>query len=155
MKTIVLCLLWNVQNQHIAERQRSLATVVVLISGAFVRSRLIYERCLHLGDTFAYCSAHSNLFLTLHIIHKLKTLICERATSLSRSPWPSSCGELRNVSHKRLPYHSVPYSFVCNILIGKMLMTKVSVTKEVSCIILCKNLCSSVPCLFFIKTRFD
>ena len=92
MKTIVLCLLWNVQNQHIAERQRSLATVVVLISGAFVRSRLIYERCLHLGDTFAYCSAHSNLFLTLHVIHKLKTLICVRATSLSRSPWSSSCG---------------------------------------------------------------
>ena len=112
-------------------------------------------RCLHLGDTFAYCRAHSNLFLTLHVIHKLKTLICVRATSLSRSPWPSSCGELRNVSHKRLPYHSVPYGFVCNILIGKMLMTKVSVTKEVSCIILCKNLCSSVPCLFFIKTRFD
>ena len=90
--------------------------------GAFVRSRLIYD--LHLGDTFAYRSAHSNLFLTLHVIHKLKTLICVGATSLSRSPWPSSCGELRNVSHKRLPYHSVPYGFVCNILIGKMLDDK-------------------------------
>ena len=46
-------LLWNVQNQHIAERERS-TTVVVLISGAFVWSRLIYERCLHLLDKFAY-----------------------------------------------------------------------------------------------------
>ena len=35
-------------------------------------NRLIYERCLQLTDKFAYCSAHSNLFLTLHVIHKLK-----------------------------------------------------------------------------------
>ena len=111
-----------------------MTTVVVLISGAFVQSRLIYERCIHLGDTFAYRSAHSNLFLTLLVIHKLKTLICVRATSLSRPPWASSCGELRNVSHNRLPYHAVPYGFECNILTGKMLMTNVSVTKEVSCI---------------------
>ena len=48
----------NVQNQHIAiaEREQS-TTVVVLISGAFVWSRLIYERCLHLSDKFAYRSA--------------------------------------------------------------------------------------------------
>ena len=71
MKTIVLWLLWNEQNQHIAERQRT-TTVVVLISGSFVRSRLIYERCLHLSDTFAYRSAHNNLFLTLRVVHKLK-----------------------------------------------------------------------------------
>ena len=70
LKTIVLWLLWNVQNQPIAERERS-TTVVVLISGAFVRSRLIYERCLHLSDTFAYRSAHNNLLLTLRVIHKL------------------------------------------------------------------------------------
>ena len=63
--------MWNVQNQHIAERERS-RTVVVLISGAFVWSRLIYERCLHLRDKSAYCSAHNNLFLTLRQIHKLK-----------------------------------------------------------------------------------
>ena len=44
----------------------------VLISGAFVWSRLIFERCLHLSDKFAYRSAHSNLFLTLRVIHKLK-----------------------------------------------------------------------------------
>ena len=106
---LAIVLIWNIQSPHEDNRpvtpvkctksahrgtQRS-TTVVVLISGAFVRSRLIYERCLHLGDTFAYCSAHSNLFLTLHVIHKLKTLICVRATSLSRSPWSSSCGELR------------------------------------------------------------
>ena len=51
MKTIVLWVLWNVQNQHIAERERC-TTVVVLISGAFVWSRLIYQRCLHLSDRF-------------------------------------------------------------------------------------------------------
>ena len=45
------------ENQHIAEGERS-TTVVVLISGAFVWSRLIYERCLHLSDKFAYRSAH-------------------------------------------------------------------------------------------------
>ena len=38
-------LLWNVQNQHIMEWERS-TTVVVLISGTFMRSRLIYDRCL-------------------------------------------------------------------------------------------------------------
>ena len=36
--------------------------------------RLIYERCLHLSDTFAYRSAHNNLFLTLRVIHKVKTV---------------------------------------------------------------------------------
>ena len=63
MKTIVLWLLWNAQYQHIAERERS-TTVVVLISGAFVWSRLIHERCLHVSETFAYRNAHNNLFLT-------------------------------------------------------------------------------------------
>ena len=72
MKTIVLRLLWNVPNKHIAERERS-TIVVVLILGAFVWSRLIYERSLHLSDTFAYRSAHNNLFLTLRVIQKLKT----------------------------------------------------------------------------------
>ena len=38
-------LLWNVQIQHIMEWERS-ATVVVLISGTFVQSRLIYDKCL-------------------------------------------------------------------------------------------------------------
>ena len=85
-------LIWNIQSPHEDNRpvtpvkctksahrgtQRS-TTVVVLISGAFVRSRLIYERCLHLSDTFAYRSAHNNLFLTLRVIHKLK--IVSRAT---------------------------------------------------------------------------
>ena len=32
-----------------------------------------YEWCLHPSDTFAYRSAHNNLFLTLRVIHKLKT----------------------------------------------------------------------------------
>ena len=65
-----------VQNQHIAiaEWEQS-TTVVVLISGAFVWSRLIYERCLHLSDKFAYRSAHNNLFLKLRVIHKLKTAL--------------------------------------------------------------------------------
>ena len=31
------------------------------------------RRCLHLSDTFAHRSAHNNLFLELHVIHKLKT----------------------------------------------------------------------------------
>ena len=64
---IVLWLLWNVQNQHIAERERS-TTVVVLISGALVWSRLIYERCVtHLHTAVPTV----NLFLTLRVIHKL------------------------------------------------------------------------------------
>ena len=46
----------------------------VLISGAFVWSRLIYEGCLHLTDTYAYRSVHNNLFLTLHVIRKLKSV---------------------------------------------------------------------------------
>ena len=61
----------NVQTQHIAERERS-TTVFVLISGTFMWSRLIYGRCLHLSDKFAYRSAHNNSFLTLRVIHKLK-----------------------------------------------------------------------------------
>ena len=55
---IVLWLLWNFQNQHIADRER-FTTVVVWLSGAFVGSPLIYKRCLHLSDTFAYRSANS------------------------------------------------------------------------------------------------
>ena len=70
---IALWLLRNVQNQHIADRERS-TTVVVLIAGAFVGSPLIYESCLHLSDTFACRSAHNNLFLTLRVIHNLKTI---------------------------------------------------------------------------------
>ena len=74
MNTMILWLLWDVQNQHIiAERERS-TTVVILMSVAFVQGQLIYERCLHLSDTFAYRSAHNNLFLMLRIIHKLKTV---------------------------------------------------------------------------------
>ena len=50
------------KNQHTAEREWS-TTVVVLISGAFVWSRLIYERCLHLSDKFAYRFVHNNFSL--------------------------------------------------------------------------------------------
>ena len=122
---LAIVLIWNIQSPHEDNRpvtpvkctksahrgtQRS-TTVVVLISGAFVRSRLIYERCLHLGDTFAYCSGHSNLFLTLHVIHKLETLICVRATSLSRSPWSSSCGELRECIAQKTPIPFGPVRF--------------------------------------------
>ena len=32
-----------------------------------------YERCLHPSYKFAYRRAHNNLFLTLSVIHKLKT----------------------------------------------------------------------------------
>ena len=55
----------------IAEREQS-TTVVVLMSGTFVWSRMIYEKCLHLSDKFAYRSAYNNLFRTLRVIHKLK-----------------------------------------------------------------------------------
>ena len=47
-------------------------TAVVLISGAFVWSRQIYERCVHPSDKFAYRGANNNLFLTLREIHRLK-----------------------------------------------------------------------------------
>ena len=33
---------------------------------------MIYGRDLHLSDTFAYRSAHNNLFVLLRVIHKLK-----------------------------------------------------------------------------------
>ena len=33
---------------------------------------MIYGRGLHLSDTFAYRSAHNNLFVLLRVIHKLK-----------------------------------------------------------------------------------
>ena len=82
--TVVPWLLWNVQNPHIVERERSM-TVVVLISGAFVQSRLIYESCLHLSDTFAYRGAHNNLFLTLRVIHKVKTVLINEFISILMS----------------------------------------------------------------------
>ena len=64
---IVLWLFWNVKNQHIAERERP-TTVVVLISGALVWRRLIYERCVtHLHKAVST----DNLFLALRVIHKL------------------------------------------------------------------------------------
>ena len=53
-------------------KHSDLYLVVVLTSGTSMWNRLIYERCLHLTDKFAYCSTHSNLFLTLQVIHKLK-----------------------------------------------------------------------------------
>ena len=84
MNTMVLWLLCNVQNQHIVERERS-TTVVVLISVAFVQGQLIYERCLHLSDTFAYRSAHNNLFLTLRVIHKVKTVLINEFISILMS----------------------------------------------------------------------
>ena len=70
----------------------------------------MYERCLHLSDTFAYRSAHGNLFLTLRVIHKLKNSnLCEShlfiaftlAIILRRAPeciaqqTPMPCGPAR------------------------------------------------------------
>ena len=73
MKTIDSCEMYK--NQHTAGRERS-TTVVVLISGAFVWSRMIYERCLHLSDKSAYRIVRNSLFLTLRVIHKLKRHRC-------------------------------------------------------------------------------
>ena len=39
------------------------------IQGLF---KIVQTLCLHLSDTFAYCSAHNNLFLMLRTIHKFK-----------------------------------------------------------------------------------
>ena len=40
--------------------------------GRFRAEPTNYERWPHPSDTFAYRSAHNNLLLTLHVIHKLK-----------------------------------------------------------------------------------
>ena len=85
MKTIVLWLLWNelkcTKSAHRDYRHRGTRTIYDSCRfdiGRFVWSRLIYEKCLHLSDKFAYRSAHNNLFLTLRVIHKLKrgTTMC-------------------------------------------------------------------------------
>ena len=34
--------------------------------GRFCAELTNYEQCLHPSETFAYCSAHNNSFLTLH-----------------------------------------------------------------------------------------
>ena len=113
---LAIVLIWNIQSPH--EDNRPVPPVKCTKSahrGTATNTRDSCRsdigRCLHLGDTFAYCSAHSNLFLTLHVIHKLKTLICVRATSLSRSPWSSSCGELRECIAQKTPIPFGPVRF--------------------------------------------
>ena len=69
-KLIVMRLLSNVPNQHIVEQEWS-TRVVVLISGAFVRSQLITNG-IYIWVKLANHSARNNLFLTLCVIHKFK-----------------------------------------------------------------------------------
>ena len=57
----------------ISERERSIYDSCRLMSGAFVRSRIItngvYTRSV---DTFARRSDHNNSLITLRVIHELK-----------------------------------------------------------------------------------
>ena len=58
--------------QHflIEEREQSIYDSCRFDIGRFRAEPTNYERCLHPSDTFAYRSAHNNLFLTLRVIHK-------------------------------------------------------------------------------------
>ena len=61
--------------QHflIAERERSIYDSCRFDIGRLRSEPTNCERCLHPSDTFAYHSAYDNLFLTLSVIHKLKS----------------------------------------------------------------------------------
>ena len=62
----------HAQHFLIAERERSIYDSCRYGIGRFRAEPTNYEQCLRPSDTFAYRSAHNNLFLTLHEIHKLK-----------------------------------------------------------------------------------
>ena len=52
--------------------------------GRFRAEPTTHERCLHPSDTFAYRSADNNLFLTLHVFHKLKMAFYSHANISNR-----------------------------------------------------------------------
>ena len=62
----------HAQHFLIVERERSIYDSCRFDIGRFRAEPANYERCLHPSDTFAYRSAHNNLFLTLRVIHKLQ-----------------------------------------------------------------------------------
>ena len=62
----------HAQHFLIAEQERSIYDSCRYGIGRFRAEPTNYEQCLHPSDTFAYRSAHNNLFITLHEIHKLK-----------------------------------------------------------------------------------
>ena len=99
MSELAIVLIWNIQSpqednlsscerykvitskamgtmhaQHflITERERSMYDSCRFDIGRFRAEPTNFERCLHPSDTFAYRSAHNNLFLTLRVIHKSK-----------------------------------------------------------------------------------
>ena len=73
-KIITSTALGTMHAQHflIAEREQSIYDSCRFDIGPFRAEPSNYERCLHTSDTYAYRSAHNNLFLTLRVIHKLK-----------------------------------------------------------------------------------
>ena len=74
-KIITSKALGTMRAQHflIAERERSIYDSCRFDIGRLRSEPTNYERCLHPSDTFAYHSACNNLFLTLSVIHKLKS----------------------------------------------------------------------------------
>ena len=74
---LAIVLIWNIQSPHEDNRP---VTPVKCTKSAHRRTGTIYDSCrfdighFHVEptDKCAYCSAHSNLFLMLHVIHKLK-----------------------------------------------------------------------------------
>ena len=62
----------HAQHFLIVEQERSIYDSCRFDIGRFRAEPTNYERCLHPSDTFAYRSAHNNLFLTLRVIHKSK-----------------------------------------------------------------------------------
>ena len=62
----------HAQHFLIAEREQSVYDSWRSDIEPFRAEPTNYERCLHPSYTFAYHSAHNNLFLTLRVIHKLK-----------------------------------------------------------------------------------
>ena len=62
----------HTQHFLIAEQERSIYDSCRFSIGRFRAEPTNYKQCLHPSDTFAYRSAHNNLFLTLRVIQKLK-----------------------------------------------------------------------------------
>ena len=90
----------HTQHFLIAEQERSIYDSCRFGLGRFRAEPTNYKQCLHPSDTFAYRTAHNNLFLTLRVIQKLKKVQFWFYATLSlllckyqprREPWEGSC----------------------------------------------------------------
>ena len=98
--------LGTMHTQHflIAEQERSIYDSCRFGIGRFRAEPTNYKQCLHPSDTFAYRSAHNNLFLTLRVIQKLKNYNFDFMLRC-----PCSCANTNleeNPGNEVLPIHS-------------------------------------------------